>query len=232
MITMLLTDQNGEFVANTTSNGTGHYLFTDVTNGDYRLSGVIYSSAMGGIWLTNVSEFTIENGTSTNVTFAMRSNSSNDYNAILSYLDRAIVSGRTVSKTGSAKVGTDLVLLKSIAADEGAEPEESGEPDEPTVTTIFQFFGNTTSNGTGHYLFNDVPNGDYRLSGVIYSSAMGGMWLTNVSELTIENGIPVNVTFAMRKNDSNDHNAILSYLDRTTVSGKTVSKTGSAKVGG
>jgi len=206
---LVLTNQNGEFVANTTSNGTGHYLFTDVTNGDYRLSGVIYSSAMGGMWLTNMSKFTIENGTSVDITFAMRKNASNDYNAILSYLDRTAISGRTVSKTGSAKVGTDLVLTN-----------QNGE-----------FVANTTSNGTGHYLFTDVTNGDYRLSGVIYSSAMGGMWLTSVSEFSIENGTSVNVTFAMRKNDSNDHDAILSYLDRTTVSGLTVSKTGSAKVG-
>ena len=198
-----------ELVANTTSDANGNFSFTDVPNGEYRLASVIYSSAMGGMWLTNMSEFTIVNGTSVNVTFAMRKNGSNDHNAILSYLDRTTISGRTVSKTGSAKVGTDLVLT-----------DRNGE-----------FVANTTSNGTGYYLFTDVTNGDYRLSGVIHSSAMGGMWLTNVSEFSIENGTPVNVAFAMRKNNSNDHNAILSYLDRTTVSGLTVSKKGSAKVG-
>jgi len=228
---LVLTDRNGEFVANTTSNATGDYIFSTIPNGEYRLASVIHSSAMGGMWLTNVSEFTIVNGTSVNATFAMRKNNSNDHNAILSYLDRTTVSGRTVSKTGSAKISTDLVLLKRIVADEVTEPEEPEEPDEPTVTTIFQFFGNATSNDTGHYIFNNVPNGDYRLSGVIHSSAMGGMWLTNMSEFTIVNGTSVNVAFAMRKNDSNDHNAILSYLDRTTISGRTVSKTGSAKVG-
>jgi len=177
---------NMELVANTTSDANGNFSFTDVPNGEYRLASVIYSSVMGGMWLTNVSEFTIENGTYVDITFAMRSNSSNDHNAILSYLDRTTISGRTVSKTGSGKIGTYLVLTN-----------QNGE-----------FVANTTSNGTGHYLFTDVTNGDYRLSGVIYSSAMGGMWLTNVSEFTIENGTSTNVTFAMRSNSSNDHNAL------------------------
>ncbi|WP_445475801.1 cobaltochelatase subunit CobN [Methanococcoides methylutens] len=227
---LVLTDQNGEFVANTTSNETGCYLFDNVPNGDYRLSGVIYSTSMGGMWLTNMSEFTIENGTPMEITFAMRKNDSNDHDAILSYLDRTTVSGRTVSKTGSPKVGTDLVLLKDILIDEETVPEETEEILTIT-TTSFKFFGNVTSNETGYYLFENVPNGDYRLSGAIYSAAMGGMWLTNVSDFTVENGTPVNITFEMRKNDSNDHEEIISYLDRTEVSGFTLSKTGSAKVG-
>ncbi|SES84524.1 cobaltochelatase CobN subunit [Methanococcoides vulcani] len=226
---LVLTDQNGEFVDNTTSNETGYYLFDNVPNGDYSLSGVIYSTAMGGMWLTNVSEFTVENGTAVNITFAMRKNESNDHEAILAYLDRTAVSGRTVSKSGSAKVGTNLVLLKNVFTDENTEPEETEET--PTFTTTFKLFGNATSNETGYYLFDNVPNGDYRLSGVIYSTAMGGMWLTNVSEFTVENGTPMNITFAMRKNESNDHEAILSYIDRTTVSGFTLSKSGSPKVG-
>ncbi|RZN30649.1 MAG: carboxypeptidase regulatory-like domain-containing protein, partial [Methanosarcinales archaeon] len=189
-----------ELVANTTSDANGNFSFTEVPNGEYRLASVIHSSAMGGMWLTNMSEFTIVNGTPVNITFAMRKNNSNDHNSILSYLDRTTVSGRTVSKTGSAKIGTDLILT-----------DQTG-----------NFIANTTSNATGDYVFSTVPNGNYRLSGVIHSSAMGGMWLTNMSEFKIVNGTPVNITFAMRKNNSNDHNAIRSYLDRTTVSGRTV----------
>ncbi|MCD4704060.1 MAG: carboxypeptidase-like regulatory domain-containing protein, partial [Methanosarcinaceae archaeon] len=186
-----------EFVANTTSDASGNFIFSDVPNGDYSLSSVIYSSAMGGMWLTNVTDLTIVNGTPVDIDFVMRKNSANDHDAMLSYLDRTTISGKTVSKTGSAKVGTDLVL----------------------TDLQDEFIANTTSNDSGNYFFTNVPNGDYRLSSVIYSSSMGGMWLTNVTDLTIVNGTSVDIDFAMRKNSANDHDAILAYLDRTTISG-------------
>ncbi|HIH93344.1 TPA: carboxypeptidase regulatory-like domain-containing protein, partial [Methanosarcina acetivorans] len=46
-----------------------------------------------------------------------------------------------------------------------------------------------------------------------------------------EDGQPVNFTFAMRSNESIDHEEILGYLDRTTISGQTLSKTGDIKAG-
>ncbi|AKB30996.1 CobN-like chelatase BtuS for metalloporphyrine salvage [Methanosarcina siciliae HI350] len=206
---LVLTTQDEEFVANTTSDANGEYLFSDVPNGDYRLSAVIYSSSMGGMWLTNESEFSIEDGQPVNLTFAMRSNESIDDEEILGYLDRTTISGQTLSKSGDIKAGTDLVL----------------------TTQDEEFVANTTSDDNGEYLFSDVPNGDYRLSAVIYSSSMGGMWLTNESEFSIEDGQPVNLTFAMRSNESIDHEEILGYLDRTTVSGLTLSKSGAIKAG-
>jgi cobaltochelatase CobN len=206
---LVLTDQNGEFISNTTSNATGYYCFTDIPNGDYHLASVIYSTAMSGMWLTNVSDFTISDGTPVEIDFTMLNNESNDHTAILSYLDRTTISGRTVSKKNAAKVGTDLVLT-----------DQNGE-----------FISNTTSNATGYYCFTDIPNGDYHLASVIYSTAMSGMWLTNVSDFTISDGTPVEISFTMLNNESNDHSAILSYLDRTTISGRTVSKKNAAKVG-
>ncbi|MBA2864377.1 cobaltochelatase CobN [Methanococcus maripaludis] len=72
---------------------------------------------MGGMWLTNVQEIEIENGSPVgNLSMAMRSNSSNDAEAILRMLNRTTISGATVSKTGSAKVGTTLVLTKKMVS--------------------------------------------------------------------------------------------------------------------
>ncbi|WP_440948901.1 cobaltochelatase subunit CobN [Methanosarcina sp. T3] len=206
---LVLTTQDEEFVANTTSDENGDYLFPDVPNGDYRLSAVIYSSSMGGMWLTNESEFSIEDGQPVNLIFTMRSDESIDYEEILGYLDRTTISGQTLSKSGDIKAGTDLVL----------------------TTQEEEFVANTTSDENGEYVFSDVPNGDYRLSAVIYSSSMGGMWLTNESEFSIKDGQPANITFAMRSNEDIDHEGILGYLDRTTVSGLTLSKSGDIKAG-
>ncbi len=228
---LILLDDDGEFVANTTSDSSGNFTFTDVRNGNYTLSGVIWSSSMSGMWLTNTTDLTITNGTAADVTFAMRKNTSNDHEAFLSYLDRTTISGRTVSKSGSAKVGTDLVLLKALPEEEVETSEEPQTRIEIRAIKTLEFFANTTSDANGNFTFTDVPNGNYTLSGVIWSSSMSGMWLTNTTDLTISNGTAADVTFAMRKNTSNDHEAFLSYLDRTTISGRTVSKSGSAKVG-
>ena len=47
------------------------------------------------------------------------------------------------------------------------------------------------------------------LASVIYSSAMGGMWLTNVTEVSIMNGLAVtDLNLSMRKNDDIDHEEI------------------------
>lgn len=206
---LVLTNQAGKIIANVTSDENGDYIFTDIPNGEYTLSAVIYSSAMGGMWLTNKSEFVIENGQPLAISFTMRSDESIDPEEILGYLNRTTISGKTVSKTGESKVGTNLVL----------------------TTQDGEFVANTTSDENGDYLFSDVLNGEYTLSAVIYSSAMGGMWLANESEVSIDNGQPVAVSFTMRSNEDIDHGEILAYLNRTTISGKTISKTGESKVG-
>ena len=206
---LVLTTQAGEFVANTTSDENGEYIFTGIPNGEYNFFAVIYSSSMGGMWLTNKSEFIIEDGQPVNVTFTMRSDESIDYEKILGYLNRTTISGKTISKTGDNKAGTDLVLL----------------------TQDKEFVANTTSNENGDYIFSDIPNGEYRLMAAVYSSSMGGMWLINQSEFSIENGQPVNITFTMRSDESIDYEEILGYLNRTTISGKTISKTGDNRAG-
>jgi cobaltochelatase CobN len=88
-----LTDKNGDFVTNTTSDATGNFSIENLQNGNYTLSGVIWSTAMGGMWLTNVQEIEIENGSPVgNLSMAMRSNNSNDAEAILRMLNRTGVS--------------------------------------------------------------------------------------------------------------------------------------------
>ncbi len=200
------------FVSNTTSDDNGNFMFTDVPDGDYVLKSVIYSSVMNGMWLTNVTEITIENGEAVkDLMIPMRKNDNIDHNEILSALHKASVSGKTMSRTGENRTGVNVVLT----TEEGF------------------FYANTTSDQYGNFIFSGVPDGNYTLKSVIYSTAMNGMWLTNVTDITVLKGQPVaDLALPMRKNDDVDHEAILKLLEsisntgKSTISGKTISKTG------
>jgi cobaltochelatase CobN len=113
-----------------------------------------------------------------------------------------------------------LILPLSMAA-----PGDNNTTD--SLETNLIFVSNVTSDADGNFAFTDVPNGNYVIKSVVYSSAMGGMWLTNVTDVNIESGQSVfDLNLSMRKNDDIDHEEILSALQTATVSGKTVSKTG------
>ncbi len=203
------------FVSNITSDADGNFVFPDVANGNYVLKSVVYSSAMGGMWLTNVTEVTIESGQSVaDLNLSMRKNDNIDQEEILSALKTANVSGKTVSKTGENRTDVDVVLTL-----------EDG-----------SFYANTTSDQYGNFIFSGVSGGNYLLKSVVYSTAMSGMWLTNVTSITIQDGQSLaDLSLSMRKNDDVDHEAILALLDsistleQVTISGKTVSKTGESR---
>ncbi len=203
------------FVSNITSDADGNFVFPDVANGNYVLKSVVYSSAMGGMWLTNVTEVTIEGGQSVaDLNLSMRKNDDIDQEEILSALKTATVSGKTVSKTGENRTDVDVVLTL-----------EDG-----------SFYANTTSDQYGNFIFSGVSGGNYLLKSVVYSTAMSGMWLTNITSITIQDGQSLaDLSLSMRKNDDVDHEAILALLDsistleRATISGKTVSKTSESR---
>lgn len=208
-------ETNMIFVSNTTSDADGNFMFTDVPDGNYMIKSVIYSSAMGGMWLTNVTEVTIENGQAVaDIDLSMRKNDDIDHEEILSALRTTTVSGKTVSKTGEARTDVNVVLIL-----------EDG-----------SFYANTTSDQYGNFVLTGIPDGNYVLKSVVYSTAMSGMWLTNVTSVSVQDGQAVNdLSLSMRKNDDVDHEAILallnsiSSLERTTISGKTISKTGEGR---
>ena len=208
-VDIMLTTPDSEFIINTTSDEFGDYQFSNVPNGDYLIKAVQYSSAMGGMWLTNVQNITVEDGQPIEaLNLSMRKNDEIDHQSILDMLDRTTISGKTISKKGTNKTYVDIML----------------------TTPDSEFIINTTSDEFGDYQFSNVPNGDYLIKAVQYSSAMGGMWLTNVQNITVEDGQPIEaLNLSMRKNDEIDHQSILDMLDRTTISGKTISKKGTNK---
>ncbi|MDD4498651.1 MAG: carboxypeptidase-like regulatory domain-containing protein, partial [Methanosarcinaceae archaeon] len=197
------------FFKNTTSDSSGDYAFTNIPNGKYLVEAVQYSTARSGMWLTNVSEITVKNGTKLEgLDLSMKNNTDIDHRAILGLFDRTTISGKTISRTGANKTYVDVVL----------------------TTPESEFLANTTSDEFGNYRFSEVRNGKYLVEAVQYSPAASGMWLTNVSEITVENGTKLEgFNLPMRKNDTIDHQAILGLLDRTTISGKTISRTGANK---
>ncbi|WP_300979900.1 cobaltochelatase subunit CobN [Methanomethylovorans sp.] len=205
------------YLSNTTSDADGNFIFMDITDGDYVLASVIYSSAMGGMWLTNVTEVSIMNGLAvTDLNLSMRKNDDIDHEEILSAFQTTTISGKTTSKTGESRADVDIVLVL-----------EDG-----------SFYAHSTSDQYGNFIFTGVPDGSYTLRSVIYSTAMNGMWLTNITSLTVQDGLEVtDLNLSMRKNDDVDHEAILallesaSMLDTATISGKTTSKSGEGRAG-
>ena len=210
-ITTLVSAEENEyyFVANVTSDSNGDFLFNNLHNGDYRLSAVNWSSKMNGMWLTNVTEVTIENGLpAEDLSLEMRKNASIDHEAILSMLNETYIAGKTIGKSGDNKTSTILLT------------NQYGE-----------YVSNTTSNSEGEFLFSGLRNGQYTVSAVNWSSKMSGMWLTNVTEVTIENGLPAeDISLEMRKNASIDHEAIFSMINTTKISGETIGKSGDSKI--
>ncbi|WP_406661023.1 cobaltochelatase subunit CobN [Methanolobus sp. ZRKC3] len=198
-----------KYFNNITSDEFGDYQFSDVPNGDYLIKAVQYSTAMEGMWLTNVQNITIQNGQPIEeLNLSMRKNDEIDHHEILGLLDRTTIAGKTISKKGANKTYVDVML----------------------TTPYSEFIVNTTSDEFGDYQFSNVQNGDYLIKAVQYSTAMEGMWLTNVQNITVENGQPIEeLNLSMRKNDDIDHMEILGLLDRTTISGKTISKKGANK---
>ncbi|WP_321430821.1 cobaltochelatase subunit CobN [uncultured Methanolobus sp.] len=205
--TVILTNQFGEYVANTTCNEDGEFLFTGIRNGEYTVSAVNWSTAMApGMWLTNVTDVTVEYAQPVNVgNLSMRKNYETiDHDAILSMLNETSISGKTIGKNLDNKIST--VLL---------------------TNQFGEYVANTTCNVDGEFLFTGIRNGEYTVSAVNWSTAMApGMWLTNVTDVTVEYAQPVDVgNLSMRKNyETIDHDAIFALLDRTTISGKTIGK--------
>ena len=232
-VDVVLTLEDGSFYANTTSDQYGNFVLTGIPDGNYVLKSVVYSTAMSGMWLTNVTNIAVQSEQAVNdLSLSMRKNDDVDHEAILallnsiSSLERTTISGKTISKTGEARADVDIVLFKEVNTIV-SEPDNATDTSDSILKTELTFFSNTTSDVDGNFMFTDVPNGNYTLKSVIYSSAMGGMWLTNVTEVSVEGGQSVSdLNLSMRKNDDIDHEEILSALRTTTVSGKTVSKTG------
>ena len=195
-----------ELVANTTSDAYGDYIFTDIPNGNYQLVALKYTTAMGGKWLMTESDVVIGNGTdivNANLTLGFAAPGAKD--PILSLLERASISGKTLSTPmgGPAQNYSDVpVVLKT----------ESG------------LVANTTSDVYGDYIFTDIPNGNYQLVALKYTTAMGGKWLMTESDVVIGNGTDIvnaNLTLGFAAPGAKD--PILSLLERASISGKTLS---------
>ena len=166
---VVLTNQFGEYIANVTSNNEGNFLFEGIRNGIYTISAVNWSTSMGGMWLTNVTDVTVEYGLPVETgNLSMRSNADVDQDAILSLRNETYISGKTIGKKGDNKI-SDVVLTNHYG----------------------DFIASTIANAEGEFLFEGIRNGAYTVSAVNWSTAMSGMWLTNVTDVTVADGLPV-----------------------------------------
>ncbi|WP_328287509.1 cobaltochelatase subunit CobN [Methanolobus vulcani] len=199
-----------ELVANTTSDINGVYSFSDVPNGDYQLVAIMYTPAMGGKWLMDEADVTIEDGqdiANANLTLGFAEAGAQE--PILSLMDRAAISGTTLSTPGG--VGP-LVGISDVNV---------------VLKTESELVANTTSDINGDYSFSDVPNGDYQLVAIMYTPAMGGKWLMDEADVTIEDGQDIaNANLTLGFAEAGAQEPILSLMDRAAISGKTLSTPG------
>ena len=138
----------------------------------------------------------------------MRSNADVDQDAILSLRNETYISGKTIGKKGDNKI-SDVVLTNHYG----------------------DFIASTIANAEGEFLFEGIRNGAYTVSAVNWSTAMSGMWLTNVTDVTVADCLPVETgNLSMRTNADVDQDVILSMMNATSISGKTIGKKGDDKI--
>uniref|UniRef100_A9A7L6 Cobaltochelatase n=1 Tax=Methanococcus maripaludis (strain C6 / ATCC BAA-1332) TaxID=444158 RepID=A9A7L6_METM6 len=228
-VTVVLTDDKGELVANTTSDEDGNYTLENIPNGNYTLTSFKYIQ-MGsmGMWFIDETDVTVQDGqdiSDFNVTThtASSDDGNNELETITALnilLQRADISGKTL---GSSRMGgtQPYVNVTVVLTDDKGE-----------------LVANTTSDEDGNYTLENIPNGNYTLTSFKYIQ-MGsmGMWFIDETDVTVQDGQDIsdfNVTTHTASSDDGNNEletitALNILLQRADISGKTL---GSSRMGG
>ncbi|MBN2111376.1 MAG: hypothetical protein JW705_09900, partial [Methanosarcinaceae archaeon] len=176
---VMVEQETGELVADTTCDAAGNYNLNDIPDGDYTVFAVYDASTANTTkWYRGMLNVTVSGADLTGQDMKINSSNNIDHAEVLGLLDRSSISGMTyVMKTTYPKQST-VVLLKpasgqlrsdasctepEIPPANNTEPYDpvTSDPDESNYGQVFRFFSNTTSDEFGDYLFSNVPNGDY-----------------------------------------------------------------------
>ncbi|MCQ1536264.1 cobaltochelatase subunit CobN [Methanosarcina sp. KYL-1] len=211
--TVVLTDGSGKLMANTTSDSEGHYFFEDLPNGEYALLSACYSySSMYKTWqwYTGDGDAFVDGSDLSDVNITISSESLVEPADVLSYLNRSSLSGYTVTTKGTPKANATVVLT-----------DGSG-----------KLMANTTSNSEGHYFFEDLPNGEYALLSACYSySSMykTWQWYTGDGDAVLNGSDLSDVNITISSESLVEPADVLGYLNRSSLSGYTVTTKGTSK---
>ncbi|MDW7731774.1 MAG: cobaltochelatase subunit CobN [Methanolobus sp.] len=207
--TLVLIDRlTDKAVANTISDSEGNFVLADIPNGEYILYAVNYSSGKGGVWSWYNAELdiTVDSADITDLEIELVKDSGIDENKVLAYLDKSSIAGVTYSAgmTGNNYKSSTVVLVDKLTE---------------------ELIANTISDTQGNFILADIPNGEYVLYAVNYSSGKGGAWSWYNAELdiTVDSADITDLEIELAKDSGIDENKVLAYLDKSSITGVTYS---------
>ncbi|ETA69014.1 Mg chelatase, cobalamin biosynthesis protein CobN [Methanolobus tindarius DSM 2278] len=196
-------------VANTTSDADGNFVFEDIPNGEYLLYAVNYSSGRNNswYWYNAAVDLSVNSSDLSGLEIELSKESGIDENEVLAYLDKSAIEGTTYSPGMNGKINyksSTLVLVDKIT--------------DEVVT-------NTTSDSNGNFTFVNIPNGDYLLYAVNYSSGKNNSfyWYNAAVDLSVNSSDLSGLEIELSKESGIDENEVLAYLDKSAIEGTTYS---------
>ncbi len=203
---VLLTDNTGEMIANTTSDGNGNYTLKGVPEGNYTLTCYVYIP-MGstGMWFMKQDQIVMENIDLNNIDLTAQTTAQSNVEPYIELLQKASISGITYlpSRQGGNTPYANVTVLLT---------DSTGGSVASTISDI-----------SGNYSITNVSNGNYSLHCFIYVP-MGstGMWFADSQEISIQNGNDLNYTDLIAQSTTEEAiKTLTGLLQRANISGTT-----------
>ena len=163
LTTTVLAEENDYcLVSNTTSDADGNFVFENLPDGNYTLVAVNWSSQKN-VWYTASRNIIITGSDLTDQNLKVNSTAGIDQDFIFSLLNRSSISGITYVMNYDHPTESTIVLL-----------------DNQTKELI----ANTSSDPAGYYSFYDIPDGDYDVVAVNYSTNKS-KWYRGLVNITL-----------------------------------------------
>ncbi|WP_342304510.1 cobaltochelatase subunit CobN [Methanolobus sp. ZRKC5] len=205
---VLIDKQTDELIANTTSDSSGNFTFEDIPNGEYVLYSVneSYSKKYDEWrWYNGKVDIKVNSSDIAGLELEVASGSDIDQSEVLAYLDKSAITGNTylyAMSTYYYKAST-LVLI-----------------DKQTDELI----ANTTSDSSGNFTFEDIPNGEYVLYSVneSYSKKYDEWrWYNGKVDINIKSSDITDLELEVVSGSDIDQSEVLAYLDKSAITGNT-----------
>jgi len=206
-----ITYSSGEFIANTTCDGSGEYNLSMVKDGKYALYAL---KETDGGWLTGNEYITIQDGQAlSGVRLNLSKNATGTKNIELEYIIELLENNPPVSKpTGAGTIFGNITYSPM-----GPLLEV------PNATVVVKKDNNILevgiSDSTGNYTFSNLPDGKYVVTAFYHSvSKYGDSWYIATKNVEINDGTANNIDINMEKDERGEAQNLNSLLGQ--VSGK------------
>ncbi|MBC2707147.1 MAG: PKD domain-containing protein [ANME-2 cluster archaeon] len=204
-----ITYSSGEFIANTTCDGSGEYNFSMVKDGKYALYAL---KETDGGWLTGNEYITIQDGQAlSGVRLNLSKNATGTGNIELEYIIELLENNPPISKpTGAGTIFGNITYSPM-----GPLLEV------PNATVVVQKDNNilevSISDSTGNYTFSNLPDGKYVVTAFYHSvSKYGDSWYIATKNVEIKDGTANNIDINMEKDERGEALNLNSLLGQVT----------------